>query len=149
TRGFGQSALSVSSISAVGKWFPRRSGPAMGVYAFLLGFFFAAAFGVVGWAVRVHGWRSAWAGVAAAVALAIAPIALVLLRGAPADRETDREEPAVGYSLGQALATPTFWVFAGAAAIFGLVSSGFGLFQQAVLEERGFDQKTYHAVLVV
>jgi MFS family permease len=34
-------------------------------------------------------------------------------------------------------------VFGGATALFGLVSSGLGLFNQAVLAERGFDQQTY------
>src|SRR5262245_59077411 len=48
TRGLGQSALSVASISAVGKWFERRVGLAMGVYAFLLSALFAVAFGVIG-----------------------------------------------------------------------------------------------------
>ena len=59
TRGFGQSALSVCSITAVGKWFTQRPGPAMGAYAFLMGIFFAAAFGVVGWAVpsALSAWR--------------------------------------------------------------------------------------------
>ena len=47
------------------------------------------------------------------------------------------------------MATPAFWIFGGATAMFGLVSSGLGLFQQAVLEERGFDQQTYHTLLVV
>jgi cyanate permease len=34
-------------------------------------------------------------------------------------------------------------VFGGATSLFGLVSSGLGLFNQAVLAERGFDQQTY------
>src|SRR6185295_14614475 len=36
-----------------------------------------------------------------------------------------------------------FWVFGGGTALFGLVSSGLGLFNEAVLAERGFDQQTY------
>jgi len=42
TRGFGQSALSVVSITLVGKAFRRRVGPAMGVYAVLVGLGFIA-----------------------------------------------------------------------------------------------------------
>ena len=42
------------------------------------------------------------------------------------------------------------WIFGGKRyALFGLVSSGLGLFNEAVLAERGFDQKTYYAFLVV
>ena len=48
TRALGQSALSVASITAVGKSFDRRVGVAMGVYSVLLSLFFAAAFVAVG-----------------------------------------------------------------------------------------------------
>ena len=48
-----------------------------------------------------------------------------------------------GLSLAAALRTPAFWVFGGATSLFGLVSSGLGLFNEAVLAERGFDQQTY------
>ena len=46
-------------------------------------------------------------------------------------------------SLAAALRTPAFWVFGGATSLFGLVSSGLGLFNEAVLAERGFDQAIY------
>lgn len=146
TRGFGQSALSVCSITAVGKWF-ARPGPAMGVYGFLIGMFFSVAFGVVGWLVREHGWRMAWSAVAASLVFVVAPVILLLLRDAPKNAGT-RDEPVSGLTLNEALRTGAFWIFAGAAALYGLVSSGLGLFQQAVLAERGFDQKTYHTLLV-
>ncbi len=38
-------------------------------------------------------------------------------------------------------------MFAGATSLFGLVSSGLGLFNEAVLAERGFNQQTYHTFL--
>lgn len=148
TRGFGQSALSVCSITAVGKWFTGRPGPAMGAFGFLVGLFFSAAFGVVGWAVREHGWRTAWWAVAAVLVLVLAPLMLLFLRDAPESRDVTTGETMSGLTLTDALRTPAFWIFAGAAALFGLVSSGLGLFQQAVLAERGFDQKTYHTLLV-
>lgn len=155
TRGFGQSALSVCSITSVGKWFPQRPGVAMGTFAFLMGFMFAASFGVIGWAVREHGWRVAWSAVAASLVFVVAPLALIFLKNPPQDATPQDvvadavDEPVSGVSLADALRTPAFWIFAGATALFGLVSSGLGLFQQAVLQERGFDQKTYHNLLVV
>jgi cyanate permease len=48
-----------------------------------------------------------------------------------------------GLSLAAALRTPAFWIFGGATSMFGLVSSGLGLFNEAVLAERGFDQQVY------
>ena len=146
TRAIGQSALSVASITAVGKSFDRRVGVAMGVYSVLLSLLFAAAFVAVGTSVRVSGWRTAWAQVAFGLVLFAAPVVL-LLRDRPRRSRCPigarRRPPHDGLSLAAALRTPTFWVFGGATSMFGLVSSGLGLFNEAVLAERGFNQQTY------
>ena len=145
TRALGQSALSVASITAVGKSFDRRVGVAMGVYSVLLSVFFAAAFVAVGSSVRVSGWRTAWAQVALGLILFAAPVVL-LLREPPSQGRSDSagvDAVGDGLSLAAALRTPAFWVFGVATALFGLVSSGLGLFNEAVLAERGFDQQTY------
>jgi cyanate permease len=143
TRALGQSALSVASITAVGKSFDRRVGVAMGVYSVLLSVFFAAAFTAVGTSVRVNGWRTAWAQVAFGLLFFAAPVTL-LLRERFAPTATGADDPSgQGLSLATALRTPAFWVFGGATSLFGLVSSGLGLFNEAVLAERGFDQQTY------
>ena len=146
TRAIGQSALSVASITAVGKSFDRQVGVAMGVYSVLLTVFFAAAFTAVGTSVRVDGWRTAWMRVALGLLFFAAPAAL-LLREERGQGPLDGGEPDDGLTLALALKTPAFWVFAGATSLFGLVSSGLGLFNEAVLAERGFDQATYVAFL--
>jgi len=144
TRALGQSALSVASITAVGKSFDRRVGVAMGVYSVLLSLLFAAAFTAVGNSVRVSGWRTAWAQVAIGLVLFAAPTVLLLReRPAQASNATEGTTADDGLSLAAALRTPAFWVFGGATSLFGLVSSGLGLFNEAVLAERGFDQQTY------
>jgi MFS family permease len=145
TRALGQSALSVASITAVGKSFDRRVGMAMGVYSVLLSVFFAAAFVAVGNSVRVSGWRTAWAQVAFGLVLFAAPVVL-FLRERPVHQEADSDGAdgaGQGLPLTAALRTPAFWVFGGATSLFGLVSSGLGLFNEAVLAERGFNQQTY------
>lgn len=145
TRAIGQSALSVASITAVGKSFGRRVGAAMGVYSVLLSVFFAAAFVAVGNGVRVSGWRSAWEWVAYGLLLFAAPVVL-LLREGPAMQAADSNDEngaSDGLPLAAALRTPAFWVFAGGTSLFGLVSSGLGLFNQAILAERGFDQPVF------
>ncbi|HVY70870.1 MAG TPA: MFS transporter [Verrucomicrobiae bacterium] len=151
TRGFGQSALSVCSITSVGKWYPGKAGWAMGWYSFLCCFLFAAAFGVVGAVVSKQGWRVAWTAISFTLVLVLAPLVLLLLRDPPQHLAAAGAESGTleGMTLADALRTPAFWIFAGATALFGLVSSGLGLFQQAVLAERGFDEKAYHALLVV
>jgi MFS family permease len=145
TRALGQSALSVASITAVGKSFGRRVGMAMGVYSVLLSVLFAAAFVAVGNSVRVSGWRTAWAQVALGLVLFAAPVVL-FLRERPADADPDADGAdgaGAGMTLAAALRTPAFWIFGGATSLFGLVSSGLGLFNEAVLAERGFDQQIY------
>ena len=144
TRAFGQSALSVASITAVGRLGGPQAGWAMGVYTVLLTVFMAAAFVGVGELVAAHGWRVAWIAVAAMLALGIAPwVAL----GFPASRPgatvaVGTPSPAAGHTLRQALGTTGFWVFAGATALFGLAASGLSLWNQQVLAEHGFDQRT-------
>jgi MFS family permease len=145
TRTIGQSALSVASITVVGKSFDRRVGFAMGVYSVLLSLMFAAAFSGVGTSVRINGWRSAWAQIALGLVVFAAPVALFMRERASGS--SDERETSSSLSLAAALRTPAFWVFAGGTSLFGLVSSGLGLFNEAVLAERGFDQRTYVAFL--
>jgi MFS family permease len=146
TRAIGQSALSVASITVVGKSFDRSVGMAMGVYSVLLSLMFAAAFSVVGTSVRVSGWRTAWVQIAVALVVFAAPVTL-LMRERFTTGSSDEAETIGSLSLEAAVRTPAFWVFAGGTSLFGLVSSGLGLFNEAVLAERGFSQQTYVAFL--
>src|SRR5262245_3447941 len=149
TRALGQSALSVASITVVGKAFDRSVGFAMGVYSVLLSMFFAGAFMIVGGVVRNAGWREAWSGIALALVLFVAPAVLVFLREPGGAKPSKGENDAgnEGLSLRDALGTSAFWVFGGATSLYGLVASGLGLFNEAVLAERGFSQETYHKFL--
>jgi MFS family permease len=148
TRALGQSALSVASITVVGKAFDRRVGFAMGVYSVLLSVFFAGAFTIVGSVVRNTGWREAWSGIALALVLFVAPAVLVFIREPGGTLVSQGENGGgEGLSLRDALGTSAFWVFGGATSLYGLVASGLGLFNEAVLAERGFSQATYHQFL--
>ena len=147
TRALGQSALSVSSITTVGKSFGREAGLPMAVFSVLLTMFFIAAFVLVGGSVRSAGWRTAWAQVAIGLAVFAAPAVLAMRE--PSRALDDPAAAASGATLGEALRTPAFWIFAGATSLFGLVSSGLGLFNQHVLSERGFSQEIYVTFLSV
>ena len=150
TRALGQSALSVSSITVVGKAFDRNIGFATGVYSVLLSLGFAGAFTIVGGVVRNSGWREAWSGIAMALVLFVAPAVLVFIREPGGAKSSQGEKDAAGsegMSLRDALGTSAFWVFGGATSLYGLVASGLGLFNEAVLAERGFSQQTYHEFL--
>lgn len=148
TRGLGQSALSVVSLAVAGKWFARRINFAMGVYALLVGLGFIAAFPAVGQAVLRYGWRPAWLGVGGALVALFAPLAWAAVREAP-PAEPELAGATGGMLFRDALRTPAFWVFGLASAMFGLVYSGIALFNQSILEQRGFDANVYQMVLVV
>lgn len=161
TRGLGQSALSVVSLTMVGQWFVRRLSLAMGVYTVLMSIGFMIAFPVVGSVVVNSGWRAAWSGVGFAL-LILAPLAWLLVRHTPETsgltldgKKLDGEkvseeskESLTGFTLQQALLTPAFWVFALSSSIYGLIASGIALFNESILAERGFDASIYHRTLV-
>jgi MFS family permease len=159
TRGFGQSALSVVSLAAVGKWFSRRLSAAMAAYALLMSIGFMIAFPLVGSLTLSHGWRYAWGAVGLALVAGVAPLSWLFGRSTPEEcglridgDAVDVDRPAApqeGVTLGEALRTPSFWVFSIASAIYGLVASGIALFNESILVERGFDPSTYHRTLVI
>ncbi len=159
TRGLGQSALSVVSLTMVGQWFVRRLSLAMGIYTVILSVGFMVAFPVVGAVVASSGWRAAWGGVGATILFGFVPLSALLVRRTPEscgisldgerEQEKQAEEGASGYTLWQALRTPAFWVFALASSIYGLIASGIALFNESILAERGFDAGVYYRTLVI
>lgn len=166
TRAIGQGALSVVSIAIVGHWFKRRINAAMAAYSITLSIGFMLAFPLVGTAVQAWGWRHAWLAVGVALGAVLAPLAWMVIRRGPEtigllpDGDTTAGQiPAgtiatanaevSGYRVSQALATGAFWVFGIGAALYGLVASGIGLFNESILAERGFNHDVYYQSLVV
>lgn len=154
TRGLGQSALSAASLTLAGHAARERGPFVMATYSILLSVGFMIAFPVVGMLVRSIGWRPAWAAVGGAV-LALGGVAAFLLGkarlvAAPADGAS---VPGIGteadFTLGEALATPAFWVFGLASSVYGLVASGIGLFNESILAELGFPPSLFLTSLAV
>jgi MFS family permease len=157
SRGLGQSALSVTSLTMVGQWFNRRLSVSMGIYSVLLSIGFMAAFPIVGGAVLSHGWRNAWAGIGWFLILGLAPMGWLLVRRGPescgleleGESTTDNSAADYDFTWLEALWTPAFWVFALASSAYNLVASGIGLFNESILAERGFSAGIYHQSLVI
>ncbi|MBX3448126.1 MAG: MFS transporter [Planctomycetaceae bacterium] len=145
-RGLGQSALSVVSLTMVGKWFPRRSGAAMGVFAVLLTFGFIASILAFGELSTKYGWRSAWSQMGVMLVVGLAPLAWLVARDRPGSVVTDHrvaaslvmEQP--GRTLREALRTPSFWTLALGISLFNLVWSGLTLFNESIVAEQGFER---------
>jgi MFS family permease len=160
TRGLGQSALSVISLAMVGQWFVRRIDMAMAVYSIVLSIGFMIAFPVVGALVQSRGWRVAWMAIAVGLIAVLAPASWLLARhpnpsgGDAASRGDEPSGSSVssandGITWQDAITTPAFWVFSIGAALYGLVASGIGLFNESILAEHGFGANVYYQTLVV
>ncbi|MBL8898804.1 MAG: MFS transporter [Planctomycetes bacterium] len=153
TRAVGQGALSVVSIAIVGLWFRQRIDRAMALYSIALSIGFMMAFPAVGAMVESYGWRAAWLAIAVALGFGLAPLAWILARRGPPTSDSLADEPearnAEGLSLAEAVRTGAFWVFALGAALYGLVASGIGLFNEAILAELGFGYDIYYQSLAI
>jgi MFS family permease len=152
TRGLGQSALSVVSITIVAKSFrPRQLGLAMAWYAILSVPFHLLLIRAVGWALKDGGydWRAVWAGVGLSL-IGLSLLAALLTRSVTA---TDGADPGArsesGATLLQALATPAFWAFSLTISLWGMIYAGVALFNEDIFRERGFSRQLYFDVLTV
>ncbi|MGC4043001.1 MAG: MFS transporter [Armatimonas sp.] len=150
-RGFGQSALSVVSLAMVGQWFQKTIERSMATYTIVMTMGFMIAFPLMESIIRTKGWRVAWSGFGWGLILVLAPLALLVPRP---PRSSDLEKPDApdtddGATLITALSTPAFWVMGLASALYGLIASGIGLFNESVLKELGFSAKIYANTLAV
>jgi predicted MFS family arabinose efflux permease len=135
----------------------RRLNLAMAVYTIALSIGFMLAFPLIGAMVLTRGWRAAWWMIGFALLAGLAPLALLLVRRSPESCSIEPDgEPAkrsqvlpTDYTLSEALATPSFWVFGISSAIYGLIASGIALFNESILAERRFDASTYHRSLII
>ena len=150
TRAMGQSALSVVSLAMVGQWFTRRIDAAMATFTIVMSVGFMIAFPVVGAVVQSRGWRAAWLWIGVVLVAGLAPIAALLVRRNPeAIGVTADDDHGIGFGWREAITTGAFWIFAVGAALYGLVASGIGLFNESILAERGFGPEVYYQTLVV
>lgn len=145
TRGLGQSALSVASLSLIGRTASRRGGWMMGVYSVLVSLGFLGAFWILGEVVKQHPdeWRQAWTGIGVTIlGAAVFTAALVrnhLLRAGDASLP-EAEEKGVGQvessrTLTQAVRSPAFWTFGVAVSFYGMVAAGTSLFNENLLRD--------------
>lgn len=148
SRGIGQSALSVASITLVGQWFTARLTRAMAIYVAALSIGFMLLFPLTGALVSAQGWRTAWLTLGVALLL-LAVLMQYAVRDVAVTTDTKALPVLEGHSLRAALTTPAYWVFALGASLYGLVASGIGLFNESILAEQGFAAGIYHQSLAV
>lgn len=152
TRGFGQSALSVASLTLIGRSARDRTGLAMGLYSFFTSVGFLGAFILLRSVVTANPgeWRGPWAGIGGGVLVA-GVLSALLVRNKALD--ADAADPKAGAepsrTLSEALRSVAFWAFALGTSLYGLVGSGTSLFNESILAERGFDKAVFLNVSIV
>jgi MFS family permease len=171
TRGFGQGALTVTSITLAGRAFGRKASWPMAIYSVALTIGFIIVSIIVMEAMKAidastepdafRAWRGVWRMIGLSILVSLVPAAWLLPKGV--GRGGDRFEspllnvgsadhgPALddSYTLREALATPIFWVFAAATTSFGLAYAGLSLFNENVLNVRGFGKVEFETMLGV
>ncbi|MFO0808611.1 MAG: MFS transporter [Gemmataceae bacterium] len=152
TRGLGQSALSVVSITLVAKAFPPAGlGMAMAWYSILSAPFHLLLIRAVGWALEDGGydWRAVWAGVGLALVALSAMAGLLAKPPVPAGEADQPPAEETGATLFEALRTPAFWAFSVTISLWGMIYAGVALFNEDIFRERGFSRELYFDVLSV
>ncbi|MCA9130087.1 MAG: MFS transporter [Planctomycetales bacterium] len=149
TRGLGQSALSVVSVTIVAKSFSaQRLGLAMAWYAVLSAPFHLALIQGVGWAFTLDGisWRTIWAGIGVSL-VALSGSAWLLRQSCDSTAGKNLAHNSNGFTLRQALRTPAFWTFSLTISAWGMIYAGVALFNEDIFRERGFERRLYFNVL--
>lgn len=162
TRGFGQSALSIVSLALVGKWFYRRIGAAMTVWAVTMILGFSGAESLLGYAVRTFGWREAWSACGWLLFAGLAPLGWLFARSTPeqcglqvdggaeaADSAAAEDDGLPSLTLAKTLQSPAFWVLAIALSLNSLTQSGIGLFGAFLVEQLNFEEGVFVQMMVI
>ncbi|HET6881105.1 MAG TPA: MFS transporter [Pirellulales bacterium] len=153
TRGFGQSALSVISITMVGKWYRDRLSMPMAVYSLLLSVGFVGA-AQLAKPFATAEWRTVWAGMGWLLLLVMLPVAWIFTRDPPAAESAGPvPAPSVpqaeGFTLWQAMRTSAFWVFSLGICIVAMVTSGQSLFGESILTQQDFPIAAYYNLMIL
>lgn len=154
--GVGFAALPMTSQATfLSNWFVRRRGMALGIVASGIGLGILLVVPWTQWLIAHYGWRAAYFVLAALLALLIAPLNYFLQRhrpeelnlepdfGAPLPQPLDRGPRVVGDgpSLGQALRTLRFWLFAGCVLAGAMPLHMVLIHQVAAVNDAGFSKE--------
>ncbi|MBX3071686.1 MAG: MFS transporter [Thermomicrobiales bacterium] len=133
--GLGTGAANGLGATISNRWFIERRGLVQGLFGAGTSAGMLLFIPLISWVVVHHGWRSATV-MAAAVAMALAPLGLLLVRDRPADvgllpyGATASSPPipsrpaAVREVMARAIRTPEFWLLSGSFFICGASSNG-------------------------
>jgi MFS family permease len=109
---FGIATVYSPVISTVSRWFSKRRGLATGIVVCGIGAGTMIMAPLAGWLISIYNWRLAYIIVGIIVLVTMIPASL-FLRYAPRDGQFEPvEEKLAGYTLGEAIRTRAFWIYA-------------------------------------
>lgn len=154
-RMLGQGALSMLSGNTLAFWFERRLGTVEGIRHFGMAGAIAFVPSINLWLIDAVGWRWAWVLLGLAVLIIMLPLLIVFFYDHPehvGQRKDGLPEPAadaadddpfaddIGFTLRQAIATPTFWIVAGTWALWGLAATAVTFSILPLFADRGLSE---------
>ena len=164
---FGQGSLMLTSNNLASQWFIRRRGLALSIVS--LGFAVSSAVypPVIQALILSIGWRAVWVWVGLFTWALLIPVALILVRdkpeavglepdGGPAQKAAREDggatdgaiEPA-GWTPGEAMRTPQFWIMALSNAVPSMLITGMVFHQISYFGEQGLDAQVAANVFTV
>ena len=146
----GAMTTSLPYVRIVSLWFDRRRGLFLGIVAAGIGLGFAIAPMVMQGFLEAFGWRGAYLGVAALLAVVVLPLIYIFIQDSPADvgllPDNLREEkvsasalPLTGLTFKHAMKTQTFWLLFVMTFVFAFVFNGMAVHLVPLLKDHGME----------
>jgi len=160
--GIGASAMGLVPCSAIiSNWFKRKRGMAVGLMAGGIGAGGVVMAPVVGYMLSHFDWRAAYLSMGILIMVITIPMALLVVRTKPSEmglypdgdkpHPHDADDPASedkhGFTLGQAMRTPAFWLIAVAFAFSNFANMGTLQSSAPFLDDIGYPTATAASAL--
>jgi len=155
-RFFGQGVLTLTGRTMVVKWFDEKRGLAVGILSMVTAYGFSIAPVIFDYLISQGNWSSAWIKIAIVAGLIFPAIVIIFFKDAPENyglKPDGNSDKTMGknkivrfpiykdFTLDEARRTLSLWVFAGLAAMFGLVVTAFSFHVVSFFAEQGFSRE--------
>lgn len=158
----GQGVLTMVSRNMMMKWFDKHRGLVTGITGMVMAPVFAATPIVLSKMVDSYGWREAWLILAILVGGVYAIVAALFYRDNPEDcglkpdgplsrlkGRSDRDSRIViQFTLAEARATYSFWVFTAGLAMFGFYMTGLSFHIASIFETSGLPPQAGYSIFL-
>lgn len=159
-RFLGQGSLMMNCANLTAQWFDKKRGLALGLMS--LGFPISIALhpSLTQWLISEVGWREAWIWLGLITWATLIPPALLFLYNRPEDvglradgagafKAGEAPPPLVGYTKGQALKMPAFYIIVGGVSSMSMLVTSLHVEYTGILKAHGLDGQTAASMFAV